>query len=845
MNRIAAIAIPCLWLLLVAAGMSQNAPPRMGKQPDGAFLVSSGQRIEPGTLAFTGRPSDLALHPSGDFFAILNKRAILIGNRDKIDAASEAPLGSGANASFRGVCWTPDGKRLLASTDKGHLESFQWDGERLERGQRLNLQPETNTNSNPVPGGMAITRDGKMLYVAAANWNAIVEIDVESGSTRRALPVQLLPFTVVLTSDESKLVVSNWGGRPPQPDEASAKSQAIDVLVDARGASASGTVSIIDRMSGDTRHVEVGTHPTDIALLGKSAWVATALDDAVVEVDLETASVVRKIPMRIRDQAILGSMPVALAVLSDQRLLAANGGDNALAHIDISSGKVIGYQPAGYFPIALAIQPDRKQAFVLNSKGNGSVARTLKGQPGNAHDFQGTVSVLDLEADLEQETRKVAQNNRWDARAKVPDLAIYQGAIQHVIYIIKENRTYDEVFGDLPQGNGDPRLCSLGERVMPNHRKLAQEFTLFDNGYVSGTNSADGHAWSTQSVANDYLEHFYVGYSRSYPDDGSDAMAISKAGAIWDAALENGKSVRVYGEFCDDEKNRVEPKPNDWFEVWQDRQNGTKKFQFFAETNLKRLKPLIHPNYLYWPLWQSDQHRADLFIEDYLAMSRENRVPNLMILSLPCDHAEGTNPAYPTPRAMMADNDLALGRIVDAVSHSPQWKNTCILVIEDDAQSGPDHVDGHRTVFMAMSPYVKRKFVDSSFYTTTHMIRSMGLMLGFGPLNRFDALADPLHACFTNTPDFTPYTHVPNNVPLDERNPSGKALTAADRFWLEKTMSLDWSHIDAPDPYWLNRINWYSIYKGSRPYPGRPGEAPGQFTDDDDEQDDVEDTAEH
>jgi hypothetical protein len=201
-------------------------------------------------------------------------------------------------------------------------------------------------------------------------------------------------------------------------------------------------------------------------------------------------------------------------------------------------------------------------------------------------------------------------------------------------------------------------------------------------------------------------------------------------------------------------------------------------------------------------------------------------MPDLMILSLPCDHGEGTNPQFPTPRAMMADNDLALGRIVDAVSKSPQWKDTCIFVIEDDAQSGPDHVDGHRTCYMAISPYTRRKHLDSTLYTQPNMFRSMGLMLGLAPLNKFDACAYPMENCFQDTPDLTPYTHVPNNVPLDERNPSKSAMTPADRFWLEKTLALDWSKLDSPDPYWLNRINWWSIYRHTRPYPGRPDERP-------------------
>ena len=316
-------------------------------------------------------------------------------------------------------------------------------------------------------------------------------------------------------------------------------------------------------------------------------------------------------------------------------------------------------------------------------------------------------------------------------------------------------------------------------------------------------------------------------------------MAISAAGAIWDAALKKGKTLRVWGEFCDEDKAVIDPKPNDWFEVWDDRLKKTGKFKFQATCDVPSLRPYIHPNVFYWPLLQSDQHRADIFIDEYNQLSQKDTVPNLMILSLPADHGEGTNPKYPTPRAMMADNDLALGRVVEALSKSPQWKETCIFVIEDDAQSGPDHVDGHRTVFMAISPYNKRNYVDSSFYTTVGMLRSIELMLGLDAMNRFDALADPIVDCFTDTLDLTPYAGIQNNVPLDERNPSRKTkkVTAADLYWLEKTESLDWSKLDAADPYWLNRINWYSIYKGTRPYPDRPGEAPGQAEDDDDDDD--------
>jgi hypothetical protein len=261
--------------------------------------------------------------------------------------------------------------------------------------------------------------------------------------------------------------------------------------------------------------------------------------------------------------------------------------------------------------------------------------------------------------------------------------------------------------------------------------------------------------------------------------------------------------------------------PKGWFEVWEDRKHGTHRFKMTADTTVASLRPYINREVHYWPLLQSDQHRADVFIREYQEFSRRDTIPDLMILSLPCDHSEGVDPKYPTPRAMMADNDLALGRVVEAVTASPQWKETCIFVIEDDAQSGPDHVDGHRTAFMVISPYTKRKYVDSTFYAQPSMIRSIEVILGLDPMNRFDALADPITTCFTDTLDPTPYRAVPSNIPLDERNPAGTAMNRDDRFWLEKTRELDWSHIDAPDPYWLNRIIWYSIHKGASPYPGR------------------------
>ena len=844
MNRDQTTARPFLMLVAglllstVALATALINQPRMGRQPDGSFVVSTGQRIESDAKTFTGRPSDLAVHPSGKFYAILGRNRIFLGDAGQVYESAGVSLGS--NAGFHGLIWSADGKMLYASTQKGHVQSFQLsdDQKTLVASRVIRIVGESE-KANPVPGGMALTKDGKRLYVVCANRNTVVEMDLsmETPKVVREMAVENVPFEVKLTGDELHLVVSNWGGPLAKPGDRLGKSDKQDVVVTDRQSVASGSVSLVELKTGKAEQIKVGLHPTAVLVSGGKAYVANAMSDQVSELDLAGKVVSRTFELKYKGQKLLGGMPNALA-LHEDRLYVANGGDNAIAEIDLKSGQLQGFRPAGYFPVAVGLSADAKTAFVLNTKGNGSVARTTLGRAGNAHDFQGTVSVLDLSRPIASETEKVAENNRWNESARKPALKVYQGGIEHVIYIIKENRTYDEVFGDLPQGNGDSKLASLGAKVMPNHQKLATEFTLFDNGYVSGTNSADGHAWSTQAFATEYLEHFYVGYSRTYPDDGIDAMAISSSGAIWDNALDHQKSVRVYGEFCDDDKNHVSPQPKDWFEVWEDRKNKTGKFQFHAVTSIPRLKPFTHPNYMYWPLWQSDQDRADKFISEYEQMSREKRVPNLMILSLPSDHGEGANPKYPTPRAMMADNDLALGRIVEAVSKSPEWAKSCIMVIEDDAQAGPDHVDGHRSVYMAISPYTRRGYVDSTFQTTVSMIRSMEMMLGLPPMNRFDAMAFPMEACFTNQADLRPYTKVMNNIELDERNPGsgGKKLTALDKYWEKKTSELDWSHLDAADPYWLNRINWYTFHGDSKPYPGREGDAPGQFVENEEEE---------
>ena len=817
---------PLLLGLLALGGLAYGgaralATLRMGKQPDGSFVVSTGQRIGAPAIRFKGRPSDLAPRPQGDVFAVMNHRSVFLPRPDGIVAGSEVPLG--AEAGFRGIVWTPDGRRLIVATADGDLATFDYDGARLKPGAKIDIR---NGKRNPVPGGMAVTRDGRRLYVSAADLNQAVEVELPSGRVLRRFPVENVAFGCRLSDDERTLLVSNWGGRLARPGDATSKSEDADVVVDTRGVPNTGTVTMVDLATGKGTNVPVGVHPSDIVVAGGRAYVADTMTDAISELDVANRRVVRRIPILWGKLSVLGAMPTALAVAGDT-LYACDGGDNALAEIDLRSGKVRGFRPAGYYPLALFLQGGR--AIVLNSKGDGSVANTAYGRVGNAHDFEGSISTIDLEADLKADTARVARDNRWGDRFPRPKLAVYDGAIKHVVYIIKENRTYDEIYGDMPEGDGDPKLCDIGGRIMPNHQALAREFGLFDNAYVSGTNSNDGHAWSTQALANDYQERFYVGYSRTYNDDGNCSMSLSTGGGLWDAATKKGVSFRDYGEFVVADDAEFRPyRPKDWFEAWRDRTRGEHKFTYVPHCRVAGLRPYVHPTVIYWPLIQSDQARADEFIEDYRDRIAKGTVPTLTVMSLPCDHTEGTNPDYPKPESMMADNDLALGRVVEAISKGPQWKDTCVFVIEDDAQSGPDHVDGHRTSVLVISPYNRRHRVDHEFVTTTGMVRSIELMAGLDPMNRFDALSDPITDCFTDAPDLAPYTAKAANVPLDQPNP-GRAgrMTPGERVWARKTRSLDWSHPDAPDAYWLDRIIWASLHPNGTPYPARAGERPG------------------
>ncbi len=460
----------------------------------------------------------------------------------------------------------------------------------------------------------------------------------------------------------------------------------------------------------------------------------------------------------------------------------------------------------------------------------------------NTKQYYGSLSLVPVPSkrELEKDTQTALDNLRYPllAQAKlpprpdrparpVPERAGEPSVFQHVIYFIKENRTYDQLFGDISEGEGEPDLCIYGEYVTPNEHKFVTDFTLLDNTYCSGILSASGHQWTDSGIANDYVEREFAGWPRSYPGggagkDGSDAMAYSPAGFIWNDAAEHGKTVADFGEFTSahhswKDSGQIE---TNWTALYQVYAGGSNAIVYSAEPDMDSLRPFVVTNYVGFDLHVPDAVRASAFIKKLKEYEAADNFPNLLIVWLPDDHTAGTKFGQPTPRAMEADNDLAFGRIVDAVSHSKFWPTTCIFSIEDDPQDGWDHLSSYRTTAYVISPYTKRHAVVNTQYNNTSLLRTMELILGIPPMTQMDATATPMFDCFTSTPDFTPYNAVTNNVPLDEMNPPSKDIEdAALRKDAIVSAKLPLEKEDQCPEDLFNHILWRAAKGSKAPYP--------------------------
>jgi YVTN family beta-propeller protein len=860
-------AVSCGFLVIASLSIIATLPAaptpeesdrlKVGLQADGSVVVPTNQVIHSAgkEVAFPGRPVDCVLAEGGRTLVVKNLQDLLFIDtstaRIRQTLVLPRPAKKQDEVLFSVVGLLANGDRIYASDSQNGVRvarrqadgNYAWD-------ETIAIFPPA-VKGSPHPAGLAFDAAGD-LWVTATRANNVQRLSVAGKHAVAEVSVGVAPFAICFPR-EDRCYVTNWGGDPPRFGDPQSLSSGTPVRIDARTNVANdGTVSILGRDGGNWKQLKtlrVGLHPSGMARGpgGRLLYVANANSDTVSVIDVRSEKVIETIPCRPEGRLPFGSGSNALAVSPDgATLYVANGTNNCIAVIalgtvdgpgrELQAGKparVLGLIPTAWYPGGVAVSPDGKRLFVANIKGHGSLSQPRPLQRGkNSHDYLGSVSLIDVPDALElaRYTEAVNRYNRLafalsglePARRSMPAVAVptrhgEPSLFEHVLYIIKENRTYDQVFGDMREGNGDPSLCIFGEETTPNHHALARQFSLFDNFYCSGVLSADGHSWADAAYVTDYLERAFGGFVRSYPDDGKDALAFPSTGFLWDNALAKRKTLRNYGEFVAEEP--YTPKGTTWSDVYADHVNGTRKILVKPHVTLKSLEPYTHPNYPYFPLTAPDVYRADLFIEEFHEFEKKGMLPNLLYMSLPCDHTNGTRPGFPTPRAMVADNDRALGRIVEAVSNSKFWATTCIFVVEDDPQAGFDHVDGHRTVALVISPYTRRGFVDHTQYTQVGMVKTIELVLGLPPMHQLDLAATPIRACFQDKPDLKPYTSLPNRIKLDEMNPLLDKLRGQQRFWAEKSLALELDKADEADEDTLNRILWHSVKGYETPYP--------------------------
>jgi DNA-binding beta-propeller fold protein YncE len=810
-NRFATMMLVAGVLISAASGRA-DTPQAPGPQDRGVTLLPNGWRIAP-----AGR----AIHV-GDFpmsmVATADGRYVIVSNNGWsrpsltiVDVAQGFVRGRvPVDHAWLGLAWHPDGRRLYSSgAAENTVNGFAFDKGELKQAGRFVLgKPAVQIPSGTSDlagtgfiGGLAIDGKGRLLYAVHVLGRAISSVDLATGQVHRTADLPAEPYTTLLSRDGGTLFISLWGG---------AKVLALDPE----------TLAV-------RREVAVGEHPNAMALSrdGSRLFVACANTNKVWALDLPSLAAREQISVALFPDAPPGTTPNALAVSPDGDTLAvANADNNTLALVDIKTpgeSEVEGFIPTGWYPTSVLFSRNGRQLFVLNGKGLTGQANPRGPQPTSSGSegqyqgqlLQGAISIVDVPdpAALKAHTQRVYSLTPYTDATKlrpanapadspIPRVVGDASPIKHVFYVIRENRTYDQVFGDLEQGNGDPTLTLFGEDVTPNAHALAREFVLFDNFYVDAEVSYDGHAFSTGAYATDVVEKLWpTNYGRRgavYLSEGGwgdrnayGNLSAPPDGYIWDFATRAGVSVRSYGEFARWEK-RGAP----------------------VEATVPGLKGKVHPAYAPYDLGIPDNDRIDVWLQEFRQFEASGDLPRMNIIRLGNDHTSGTRPGALTPRSMVAENDLALGRLVEAISRSRFWSESAIFVLEDDAQNGPDHVDSHRSIALVVSPFARRGALDSTLYTTSGVLRTMELILGLPPMSQYDSAATPMYAAFQARPDARQYVLRPARVPLDERN-------GADAWGAAASLAMNFDEADMTPEYELNEIIWKSVRGAASPMP--------------------------
>lgn len=703
---------------------------------------------------------------------------------------------------------------------------------------------KTASASSAIPNQVIVSKEknGAYFYVALNGNNEVVKFRWSDKSIVWKSATGVAPYGIAMAN--GNLYVSNWAGSTATDSlkERAGVPWGLAYTDPRTGATAGGSVSVLNAASGKSlQDIHVGLHPNAIIASrdGRFVYVANSSSDAIAVINTKKNTVANWIDVGLLKgkNSLQGSSPNALVLNEDNTMLyVANGFDNAIAIVSLGknaavSGKgssyITGYIPTEAYPGGLFLT--NKQLVVTNLESDGANVINPAKNARQIHNQLASVSIIPYpnKTVLSVYTQEVAQLsmlNRIEqlqlplreglAPVPVPERLGEPSVFKHVIYIIKENKTYDQVFGDLPLGRNDASLCIFGEKVTPNMHALANKYGWLDDYYASGKCSAEGHQWTDAGMVSDYVERNVRSWIRSYPHRQDDALVYNKNGFIWNQALDHGKTVRIYGEAC---KTQYDEKRN-WLSLYTDYKAGTQP-DWYNGTTIARIRPVIHPTYPDCDnINFTDQQRADIFIQDWKQYELTGNLPNLMIVSLPNDHSAGTSPGFPTPNAMVADNDLAVGRIVDMITKSKFWDSTVVFITQDDSQSGWDHISAYRTIGLTISPYSSGRLVTSN-YNQTSMLRTIEQILGVPPMNMMDGTARLMTDCFLGIKNTTPYNYLPNNVPLNQMNKDLNVLQGKARKYALQSKEEVFKEVDGGEDDAMNRIIWFYA-KGEEKYPG-------------------------
>ncbi|HXD88864.1 MAG TPA: alkaline phosphatase family protein [Urbifossiella sp.] len=800
-------------------------------------LKPAGKHLDLGDF-----PVNIAIHPTGQFAAVLHAgyrehEVIIVDlNKAKTKIVSRVTI----DQAFYGLAWAPDGKQLYASGGEFEVvHVFEFDKGYLKKTRSLDVsRAEEPKLPRVVVGGITVDAAGRELFVASPWGDCIVRVPLDNPDNR-----VLIPTTAAVPKKKE-----GPKGEPPSPPDGrkdlDAKPPAKKAVPASKDLGAfpyvcllepggkRAFVSLWNRAAVAVIDLEknaiaatwaTAEHPTEMVLSpkGDALYVACANSTKVSVIDPATGTGLQTIVCSLYPQAPSGNTPNSLALTPDgQMLFVANADANNLAVFnatDRKSAKPLGFIPSGWYPTSVRFNKLDSRLYFANGKGMVSKPNASGPNPAMPSSrnlgeyigglFHGTLGILDLPTPTTMaactktayacsplQRDNAVRNDNATADNPIPKKLGAASPIKYCLYIIKENRTYDQVFGDMKEGNGDANICLFPEPITPNHHKLAREFVLLDNIYVDGEVSADGHEWTMGAYATDFVEKIwplsYRGSPRKtfgYPSEGAmDQIARPAGGYLWNRCIDAKVTYRTYGEW-----------------VTNGKKNADGTYQG-AKPSVPELAGRFDPKFRGFDMDYPDVKRAERFISELQRFEKLGEMPRMQVLRLPNDHTVGTVVGKPTPRAMVADNDLALGQVIEALSQTKFWKETAVFVIEDDAQNGPDHVDAHRVAALVISPYTKRKFVDSTLYSTSSMLRTMELILGLRPMSQFDAAARPMYNAFTAKPDFTAYAHEMPKWDRGEINKPGAVGSAASaKFNLAKE--------DQADDLLFNEVIWQSV----------------------------------